>query len=371
MWILAALALLPGCTTKQNINEIVVGEVDSMSGNEATFGIDTQRGIMMAFDETNAQGGIRGKKLRLITMDTQGQPDEAARAIAKIMTNPSAVAIITGATSSGALAMAPFAEQYGVPLISSAATNPRLTMMGESIFRVCFTDPFQGEVLARFTATNLNLKRVAILRDLKSDYSIGLADVFTREFEKLGGTITLDQSYAAGDIDFKSQLTSIRSTKPEAIFIPGYYTDVSLIARQSRHLGLDIPLLGGDGWDSPKLREIGGSSLIGSYFSNFYALDDASPRVQAFRKNYKEHFKSDPDGSTAMGYEAANFLIDALKIADTKETLKKALASEKPHETLSGMMRLDANRNAQKSVVILKIGPDGTPTHFTTIHPKK
>ncbi len=375
------------CTRKSQLNTgesatkntIVIGEVDSMTGNEATFGIDTYRGVALAIQEINEKGGIRGKTIELVTSDVQGRPDEGARAISKLVTQNKAVAIITGATSSNAMAMAPIAQQSQVPLVATAATNPKLTQLGDFIFRVCFIDPFQGEVMAKFASEHLHLNKVAILRDIRSDYSIGLADIFTsvfksaaqRENSKEIQKEIIDQSYSGGDIDFRSQLTAIRSRKPEAIFVPGYYTDVSLIARQARELGITVPLLGGDGWDSPKLKEIGGGSLSGSFFSNFYTPDDPKPAVLEFSAKFKKLYGVAPDGSAAMGYESARLLIDALQRAKSfsPHDIRAALAATQNFDTLNGKMSIDQNRNAAKSAVVLKIDRDGTPKYWVTINP--
>ena len=202
--------------------------------------------------------------LELITIDDQGKPEEAATAITKLVTQDKVVAVLGEVASSRSFAMAPIAQQYKTPMISPSSTNPKVTQQGDYIFRVCFIDPYQGEVMAKFALNDLNYKNVAVLRDIKNDYSVGLADYFIQAFNKHGGKVLLDQSYSAGDIDFKSQLTAIRQSNPEAIFVPGYYTEVGLIARQARELGINVPLLGGDGWNSTKLMEIGGSAIQGS-----------------------------------------------------------------------------------------------------------
>lgn len=351
---------------------ISIGEVDSMTGNEATFGTDTYRGITLAIQEVNDRGGVQGRKIRLIPTDAQGRPDESARAISKLANQDRVIAVLTGATSSNALAMAPIAQQSKIPLVATAATNPKLTELGNYIFRVCFIDPFQGKVMAKFALEHLKLTKIAILRDIRSDYSIGLADVFAKDLKKRGGQIIVDQSYSGGDIDFKSQLTAIRAKNPEAIFIPGYYTDISLIARQARALGMQIPLLGGDGWDSPKLKEIGGASLKGSYFSNFYSPDDPSEKVKNFLTSYKQTFGTEPNGSAAMGYEAAHFLMNAIiqaKKLDPKE-VRNILASTRDFQSLSGKMSIDSKRNAVKSAVVLTIDENGNSKYFATVKPE-
>src|SRR5438094_593320 len=214
------------------------------------------------------------------------------------------------------MAAAPVAQQSGIPLISPSSTNPRVTQIGEYIFRVCFIDPFQGLVMAKFVTNTLKIKNVAILRDIKNDYSVGLADVFIENFKKMGGNIVADESYSEGDTDFSAQLTSIRSRNPQAIFVPGYYTEVGLIARQEKKLGLTVPLLGGDGWDSPSLIGIGGEALNGSYYSNHFSVEDPSAAIQKFVSEYKARFGAVPDNLAGLGYDAANILVDAIRRAN-------------------------------------------------------
>ena len=373
-----ALLVLGGCTKKgdhaaenaANSATIKIGEVGSMTGSEATFGMSTHNGIELAFKQVNDEGGVLGKKLELISLDDQGKPEEAATAVTKLITQNNVVAILGEVASSRSLAMAPIAQQHKVPMVTPSSTNPKVTEQGDYIFRVCFIDPFQGTVMARFANESLKVKKVAILRDVKNDYSVGLADYFTERFKKDGGTIVVDQSYSAGDIDFKSQLTAIRSKNPEAIFVPGYYTEVGLIARQARDLGIKVPLMGGDGWDSPKLKEIGGAAMSNSYFSNHYSEEDKSPNVQKFIADYKTKFGSVPDGLAAMGYDAAMVLVDAMKRAKSVDggALQKALAATKAYPAVTGRITIDAQRNAVKSAVVLKVD-NGNFKYQTTINP--
>lgn len=359
-----------GVASSSGADEIKIGEIGSMTGAEATFGTSTHNGIMLAFETVNAGGGVKGKKLRLISLDDQGKPDEAATATQKLVNQEKVVALLGEVASSRSLAMAPIAQNAKVPMISPSSTNPRVTEMGDYIFRVCFIDPFQGTVMAKFAHEHLKLKKVAILRDVKNDYSVGLADFFTQTFTKLGGEIVADLSYSASDIDFKSQLTAIRSKNPEAIMVPGYYTEVGLIARQAKELGIKAPLLGGDGWDSPKLTEIASGALDGSYFSNHYSVDDQSPHVQSFIQKFKAKYGVVPDGLAAMGFDAAMVLIKALETApDTSGVaLRDALAKTKDFQGVTGKISIDEKRNAVKSAVVLKI-EKGAYRFVTTVNP--
>ncbi len=370
----AALFLLTlatfGALRAADTGPIVIGEVGSMTGSEATFGTSTHQGIMLAVKEVNAAGGIKGRKVEILSLDDQGKPDEAATAATKLITQNKIMALLGEVASSRSLAMAPIAQKYKVPMISPSSTNPKVTEVGDYIFRVCFLDPFQGSVMAKFAAETLKIKRVAILRDVKNDYSVGLATYFTETFKKLGGEIVADISYSASDVDFKSQLTAIRTKKPEAIFVPGYYTEVGLIGRQARELGIKAPLMGGDGWDSPKLTEIGGKALEGSYFSNHYSAEAASPHVKAFADKFKAEYKVESDGLSAMGYDAAKVLFDAMNRAKSwsSKDLRQAIADTKEYQAVTGKITIDSKRNAVKSAVVLKISK-GVFKYETTINP--
>jgi branched-chain amino acid transport system substrate-binding protein len=375
-WVLASLVLgtagLVSCAGQEQgeSDEIVIGEYGSLTGSTATFGISTQRGIDMAIEQTNAAGGVLGRQVRVIVEDDQGRPEEAQTVVTKLITSDRVIAVLGEVASSNSLAAAPVAQANGIPMISPSSTNPAVTQVGDYIFRVCWIDPFQGLVMAKFATNTLKLTRVAILRDVKSDYSVGLADVFETEFGKLGGTITADESYSAGDTDFSAQLTSMRATNPQAIFLPGYYTEVGLVARQAKSLGLDIPLLGGDGWDSPSLIEIGGEALNGSYFSNHFSVDDASPAIQKFVADYRAKYGETPDALTGLGYDSAMLLFDAIRRANSTEpaAIRDALAATQNFAGVTGMITLDENRNATKPAVVLEI-KDGALTYVETINP--
>jgi branched-chain amino acid transport system substrate-binding protein len=356
--------------TAANASEILIGEFGSFTGSEATFGMSTTRGIQLAFEEKNQAGGVKGKKLKLISLDNQGKAEEAAASVTRLITQNGVVAILGEVASSRSLAAAPIAQQNGIPMITPSSTNPKVTEVGEYVFRVCFIDPFQGTVMAKFAAENLKTKKVAILRDVKSDYSVGLADFFVKKYRELGGEIVADASYQSGEMDFKAQLTQIKASKPDAIFIPGYYTEVGLIARQARQLGLTIPLLGGDGWDSSKLSEIGGQDVNGSYFSSHYSTESTDPVVVEFIKKYKQRHNETPDGLAALGYDAARVLIEAIERAPeiTPKAIRNEIAKTKEMIGVTGKITLNDQRNAVKSAVVVKV--DGLTNRFvTTIAP--
>ena len=231
---IVALCLWSAGCTQNSADEIVVGEYASLTGGTATFGKSSNAGVQLAAEEINASGGLLGKKLRVVVEDDQSKPEEARTAVLKLLKQNQAVAVLGEVASSRSLAAAPECQRAGVPMISQASTNPKVTAVGDYIFRVCFIDPFQGSTMAKFAAETLKAKTAAILRDIKNDYSVGLADFFRDEFVRHGGKILIDVSYSEGDIDFKAQLTAIRGVQPDVVFVPGYYTEVGLIARQAR-----------------------------------------------------------------------------------------------------------------------------------------
>ncbi|MDC0713540.1 ABC transporter substrate-binding protein [Stigmatella sp. ncwal1] len=349
---------------------ILIGEVGSLTGNEATFGISARNGIELAVQEANAAGGVRGQKLALKVYDSQGKPEEAAQAVTRLITQDKVALIIGEAASSVSLAMAEKAQPAKVPMISYTSTAPEVTQKGDYIFRVCFIDPFQGLVMAKFARENLKLSKVAILTDNKSAYSIGLAEVFAAKFKEMGGEITSNESYSKGDTDFRAQLTAIKRTKPEGVFAPGYYTDVGIIARQARELGMKVPLMGGDGWESEKLFELGGSALEGSYFSNHYAVDNPDPVLKAFIEKYQKAYGSVPDSVAALAYDATMVGYEAMKRAPdlSGPALRDAIAATKDFPGVAGKITLNAQRDAEKQAVVLKI-ENGKTKFMTTVTP--
>lgn len=379
---LAALLAFLGCIKKEGAvsgdsskstsgNEILVGEYGSMTGSESTFGVSTHKGILMALDEVNKAGGVNGKKIQLKNYDDQGQAAEAVTIVTKLITQDKVSLILGEVASSRSIAAGAIAQQYKIPMVSPSSTNPKVTQIGDHIFRVCFIDPFQGAVMARFAINNLKLKRAAVFRDIKADYSVGLANFFVDEYKKLGGEVLADVSYASGDMDFKSQLTSIKGKNPDVLFVPGYYTEVGLIARQARELGLKAVLLGGDGWDSEKLTDIGGSAVEGGYFSNHYSHEDQSPVVQNFVAQFKARYGEVPSGLAAQGYDAAMVAVDAMKRAkdSSPKAYRDALAETKNFQGVTGMITINEERNAVKPAVVLKVVGPKKFSYVTTINP--
>ncbi|MEK7774440.1 MAG: ABC transporter substrate-binding protein [Candidatus Zixiibacteriota bacterium] len=360
-------ALMLSCSSGESSNEILIGEYSSLTGTTATYGQSSTRASQIAIDEVNAAGGVLGKKVKLLLEDTQSKPEEAALAATKLLTRDKVVALIGEIASSRSLAAAPIAQTNKIPMVSPGSTNPEVTRKGDYIFRVCYIDPFQGEVLAKFAFNSLKVTKVAILKDVKNDYSIGLADFFTQTFTGLGGQIVVEQAYSEGDTDFRAQLTAIKSTNPEVIFVPGYYTEAALIIKQARELNMNMVFIGGDGWDSAKLLEIGGESMNGCYFTNHYAADDTSSIVQEFVKKYVARYNETPDAMAVLGYDATNIVIDAIRRAGSTEgpKIRDALASTVDYQGVSGKITIDADRNARKSVVIIAIKDKQLKYHET------
>ncbi|MGH7788960.1 MAG: ABC transporter substrate-binding protein [Candidatus Binatia bacterium] len=354
--VLVAGVLVAACQPKAD--EIRIGEFGSLTGGTATFGTSSHEGLALALKEINDGGGLLGKPVKVITEDNQSKPEESVTAVLKLMKQDQVVAIIGEVASSRTLAAAPQAQVNSIPLLSPASTNPRVTQVGNYIFRACFIDPFQGATMAKFAVNRLHAKRLAILTDAKNDYSVGLTEFFRDTAKQLGAEIVAEESYGEGDIEFKAQLTAIKGTTPDAIYVPGYYTEAALIARQARELGLTVPLLGGDGWDSPKTLEIGGDAVEGMYMTNHYSPEDQRPEVVKFIADYRAAYDGKtPDAMAVLGYDAMKMMADAIRRAGSAEPTKirDALATTKDFPGVSGMITMDAQRNARKPIVVLKV----------------
>jgi branched-chain amino acid transport system substrate-binding protein len=347
-------------TTLRAQDEIPVGEFAALTGGSASFGQSSHKGTALAIDEINAAGGVLGKKLKLITEDDQSVAGQPATIVRKLIAQDKVVAVLGEVRSSATIEAAPICQENKIPLISPAATNPKVTEVGSYISRICFIDPFQGTVMAKF-AISKGWKKLAVLTDVKQDYSVGLAQFFKEGILKNGGEIVKEQSYSTGDKDFKAQLTSIKPAKPDAIFVPGYYAEVALIGKQARLLGIKVPLLGGDGWVGDSLLKVAGSSLDGSFFSCHFSAEDKSAVVQDFVKKFKAKYNEPPDDMAALGYDSAVILAEAIKTAGTTagDKLSAAIAATKNHAGITGNITLDEHRNATKPAVILTIAGGG------------
>jgi branched-chain amino acid transport system substrate-binding protein len=352
-----------GGEPKPETGTIKIGHFASMTGAQATFGISTDNAIRLAIKEKNAAGGVKGRKIELVTIDDAGKQTEAATAVTRLINDHGVVAVLGEVASSLSLAGGPIAQKAGVPMISPSSTNPDVTDVGDYVFRVCFLDDFQGWVGAKFAAENLKAKKAAIIYDQGQAYSSGLADYFEKAFKEMGGTIVTRQAYTGGNLEISSQLQSIKSSNPDVVFLPGYSADAATIIRKSREAGVKAPFLGGDGWDSEELPKIAGASINGNYFSNHYAPEEDRPEVKNFVEKYKAEFGSTPDGLAALGYDAALVLFNAMERAPSLKgsDLRDAIAATKDFTGVTGTFSIDENRNAKKSAVVVEY-KDGKQT---------
>jgi branched-chain amino acid transport system substrate-binding protein len=371
----AALGLALSCAqqkTGEDRSTIKIGFFGDLSGPTFNYGQSAMNGVLMAAVEINQSGGINGHNVDIVVEDDKGSPEAAAQAAGKLISRDKVVALIGAGASGNSLAAAPLAQSAQVPLISPSSTNPAVTQAGDYIFRACFIDAFQGEVMAKFAAHTLKAKKAAIMLDFNSPYSRGLTDFFELSFTKLNGQIVVKQSYSQGDADYRGQLSAIKAAAPEIIYIPGYYGDVAIIAKQARQIGLNVPLLGADGWDAPELWELGGDSLNGSYISNHYSADDPSERIQNFVREYRLRYGNiTPDAHAALAYDALKFLAEAMQRAGTTEgpKLRAALAETKNFPGITGIISMDKERNAVKPAVILELR-DASYVYRETIQPE-
>jgi branched-chain amino acid transport system substrate-binding protein len=370
--LLLAALVTPSCAPQKNVEDrstIRIGFLGDLTGPTFNFGLSAKNGVLMAADEINQAGGINGHPIDIVIEDDKGSPAEAAEVTGKLIDRYKVIAIIAAGASGNSLAAAPKAQSAHVPLIAPSSTNPAVTQAGDYIFRACFIDAFQGEVMAKFAANTLKAKKAAIMLDFNSPYSRGLTEFFEFSFAKMNGQILLKQSYSQGDANYRGQLSLIKAANPDVLYIPGYYGDVAIIARQARQLGLTVPLLGADGWDAPELWELGGDALNGSYISNHYSADDPSETIQHFVHGYRQRYGNlTPDAHAALAYDAFRFLAEAIQRAGTTEgpRLREALAQTKNFPGVTGIISIDRNRNAVKPAVVLKL-EDGRYIYQETI----
>ncbi len=362
----------PSTSAQPSSGPLLVGMVGALTGPEAHFGLETQNGVQLAVDEVNATGGVQGRMLALRSYDSQSRPEEAANAMTRLVSQDRALFVVGENQSSNSLAMAPAAARGEVPMIAPSSTNPRVTSEGGPyVFRVCFTDTFQGQLLARFARETLKAERVAMLVDQRSDYAVGLAKVFAARYGALGGKIVSEEAYARGDTDFRGQLTRTKAARPQVLFIPGYYSDIGPLARQARELGMRATLLGGDGWDSgERLGQLGGAAVEGALYSTHFAPDNPGGRVQDFLARYKARFGHLPDALGALGYDAARVGIDALRRSNGAggPALREQIARTRDFDGITGRITLGPDRDAVKPAVIVKL-VKGTPTFAAEVSP--
>jgi branched-chain amino acid transport system substrate-binding protein len=353
-------------------DKIVVGEFGSFTGEQADFGNQTHDGIQLAIDETNAAGGVErdGKKyqIELDKDDDKSQAPNAETVVKGLIDKYQPIAILGEVASSASIAGGKVCEEKGVPMISPSSTRVDVTHGKNFLFRVCFIDSYQAAVVARFAFDGLKARKVAILTNNSQSYSTGFRDEFEKAFVRYGGQIIMKQTYSANDQDYRSQLTAIKASSPDAILIPGYYNDAGTIAKQARELGIKVPLLGGDGWSSQQLFPIAGDGAENCYFSDHMSVEDPKPLVKDFVKNYKTKFNSDPTSMSALGYDAAKLLIASLKTAKTldRTAVKDAIAATKNFDGVSGNITINKDHDAEKSAVIIQV-KNKKFNYFTTV----
>lgn len=368
--------LLTGCGSSAS-KDIKIGVVYELTGSTASFGTAAANGAKLAFKEINANGGVLGKQISIAVADNKGEPSESSNAMTKVISQDKVVAVTGFTTSSNGIAASTVAEANKIPFVAAATTNPKVTLdentgkVKNYTFRVCFIDPFQGTVGANFVLNSLKAKNAAVMIDNSSDYSKGLSKFFKDAFTKGGGNVVIEEAYLQNDQDFKTVLTKIKATNPDVIYVPGYYGEVGKIIKQAREIGITVPFVGGDGWDSPKLAEIGGAdALNNTFFTNHYSVEDNSPKSKAFLDAFQKEYGQVPDAMAVLGYDAAYALVDAIKRANStdSEKIREALASTKDFQGVTGALTLNATHDAIKSAVIIEM-KNGKQVYRETVKP--
>jgi branched-chain amino acid transport system substrate-binding protein len=367
----ASLLFAASATAFAAAEPIRIGEVEPMTGKEAAFGQASHRGVMMAIEEINARGGILGRPLVVITDDNQSKPGDSATITKKLIGRDKVVAVLNGGSTAQCLETAPICQTAKIPMMATTATAAKVTEFGPYIFRNCFIDPFQGAVLAKFARTSLKAQRAAMLSSVSSPFSVGLADVFRTTFPKQGGTIVLEQKYNDGEKDFRAQLTAIRSTNPEVLVVMGFYTEGGLIIRQARELGINCPMLSADGWEAPELLDTAGRAANGVYYSSHYSAESTVPEVQGFLTKYKAKYGGEaPESCAPLAYDGMMILADAIARAGKTDAaaIRDALAATKSYPGVTGRTTIDAQRNASKPAVIVRV-EDGKVKFIEAVAP--
>ena len=375
---LAVSVVASGCGGGSKASdEIKIGVVSEMTGSNATYGTSVVNGMKLALKEVNDKGGVNGKKVSIVVADSKSEPAEAANAMSKLVNQDKTPVVMGIFTSSSAIAAANVSESAKVPFLAIGATNPKVTLdektgkVKPNTFRVCFIDPFQGTVGANFVLNELKLKKAVIFVDNSSDYSKGLASFFKQAYTSKGGEIVGEEAYLQKDTDFKAVLTKIKTMNPEILYVPGYYEEVGKIIKQARELGMNLPIVGGDGWDSPKLSEIAGAGpLNNTFFTNHYSPDDTSEASKAFVDAYVKAYNQKPDAPAVLGYDGARLMIDAISRAGGTDGAKvsKALAETKNYKAVTGDTSLNETHDAVKSAVIIEF-KDGKQAYRATVKP--
>src|ERR1043166_4423238 len=338
-----------------------VGAFMSLTGDTAQYGISALNGLRMAVEEANAGGGVAGHRVELLTEDTRSDPGVTEAVVRRFAEESRVHALVGEVVSSRSLAAARVAQEERVPRITPSSTSPEVTAQGDYVFRSCYTDPFQGAALARFAARSLGARRAAVLLDPAQRYSVELARFIRDAFERQGGEVVAEREYREGAADFSAQLSEVAAADPEVVFIPGYYLEAGQLARQAREMGIGAPLVGADGWDSPRLYEIGGPALSGDFFSTHFSAEDPDPQVQRFVSDYRRLFNASPDSFAATAYDATRILLDAAARAHSldRAAIRDALAQTRDFPGVTGTVTFNSDRNALKPIVIVRIGDYG------------
>lgn len=360
--VMAISFILTGCSGN-NDNVIKIGINYELSGEVASYGQASVDGIKLAVEEINKAGGINGKLIELVQYDNKSDKAEATTLATKLMTRDKVVAVLGPATSGAFKATIPVANENKIPVISGSATADDVTVdangVKEYAFRICFNDSYQGIAMGQYSLNNLSKTKAVIIMDSSSDYAKGLAKNFNEAFKAGGGSIVAEEAYVAGDTDFNAIITKIKGLDFDVIFIPGYYQEAGLIIKQAREQGIDVPILGADGFDSPVLLELAGASNLNNiYFSNHYSSLDKDPSVQNFISAYKAEYNKEPNAFNALGYDLAKFVIAGIANAEGKvtgESVKNALAGTKDFVGVTGSFSIDKNHNPVKAIVVIQL----------------
>ena len=366
------LALTLASCSKAESNSVKIGGIFPLSGQVAVYGVECKNGVDLAIEEINAAGGINGKPVVLVSEDDEGNPDKTVNAFKKLSTKDGVKVVIGSLTSGCTQAITTLSQASKVVQIAPAATAPAITDAGDFIFRACFIDPFQGTVGGKFAAETLGKKRAAILYDIGNDYSVGLADNFKIAFTKAGGSIVSEESYATNDKDFNAQLTKIKNANPDVVYLPDYYGTVALIAKQLRAQGINVPMVGADGWDG--LTSNAGDEVLGGYYSNHYAVDSTEPAVKKFVESFRAKYNKDPNSFAALGYDCVYLIRDAIVAAGAEDSIAVRDALVKTDgDYVTGHLTFDEKHNPIKSAVMLELvkADDGTlkTVYNTTVNP--
>lgn len=360
-------------TTKKTdeVATIKIGGLGPLTGPLAIYGVTATNGSKLAFEEINKNGGILGKQVEFVLFDEKGDSTEAVTAYNRLV-DEGVVALVGDITSKPSLAVAEIAAQDNMPMITPTGTQFNITEAGPNVFRVCFTDPYQGVILANLAKNNLKANTVAIMVNNSSDYSDGVAEAFIKEAERLGLKIVAKEGYAEGDKDFRAQLTKVAATNPDVLLVPDYYEQVALITTQAREVGVKSTFIGPDGWDgvAKALDSSAYGAVENSYFTNHYSVEDTNEKVQNFLKAYREKYKDEPSAFSALSYDAAYLMKDAIEKAGSidKDAIVKAM-KESDFAGVTGHLRFDEKNNPVKAVTVLKV-VNGNYTFDSVIQPE-